>query len=454
MSGLTIIIIAAAFFALSSIVLSGKKARDLEGYILARNSLGGGTMSMTLFATGMGVWILFGPAESLLTAGLAALVGYALASTLSLWMFWRLGERIRNILPQGKSLTEFVLERFGTAMYLLVLAVSFLYMAIAMAAGLSGIGLAGQIVFGIPLWQTIAILGFATLSYTALGGFRASVIAGKIQTFVILPLFALVVVMSAVTVGDFGAAWNAANVPAFGWSGIEYGIALIIGVLAAEAFNQVWWQHVYSGKDARAMKRGFFISGLMVFPVVMLAGLIGVYAAAAGSAGNPSVAVFDFLATLPQWLSASGMVLAVALVMGNMDSLLNGMVSVCAVDIKRVKPGISDASLLRIAKLLTLLFALGAMIIATHGFSVLYLFLIADLICAGAAFPVFYGMFSKSVEKRTAFIACIIGIVSGFILFPDPSFTHGNLLQSFLVAFLVPALIVLVFRKRGAETVS
>ena len=64
MSGLTIIIIAAAFFALSSIVLSGKKARDLEGYILARNSLGGGTMSMTLFATGMGVWILFGPAES------------------------------------------------------------------------------------------------------------------------------------------------------------------------------------------------------------------------------------------------------------------------------------------------------------------------------------------------------------------------------------------------------
>ncbi|MEK9176700.1 MAG: hypothetical protein AAB923_00215, partial [Patescibacteria group bacterium] len=196
---------------------------------------------------------------------------------------------------------------------------------------------------------------------------------------------------------------------------------------------------------------GFFITGLMVFPVVLIAGAIGVYAAAGGATFSPSTAIFDFLVNMPAWLSTSAMVLAVALVMGNTDSLLNGMVSLATVDVRRLVPSLADEKLLLLAKLLTVLFALTAMAIATLGFSVLYLFLLADLICAGAAFPVFYGMFSKSVGKRAALVAAVLGIASGALLFPDPSFTRGDLGLSFLVALIVPAVIMLVFRKKSTE---
>lgn len=446
MNGIVITCLTAIFFALVGLYFTRRKVESADAYIVSRNALSPWTLSLTIFATGMGVWILFGPAETLLTAGVFALFCYALASTLSLWMFAILGKKLRSVNPEGKSLTEFVLMRFGTSMYMLILAVTFVYMALGVTAALSGIGLASAAVFAMPQWQTILIIGIAALSYTSLGGFRVSVETDKIQTYVILPLFALLVGASMYFAGDIHAAFALANIPEFGQSGIEYGIALLIGVLSAEAFNQVWWQRVYSGKSDGALRKGFFLAGIVVFPVVFLAGLIGVYAALGPAGGSPSSAIFNFLPVLPEWLSVSAMILAITLTMSTMDSFLNSMAGLFLIDIKRRAPKLSDTKLIRTARVLTVLFAAITMILAVQGFSVLYLFLIADLICAGAVIPIFYGLFSKKLQPKVAFIAVLVGIAAGAFLFPDPSFTRGTLVGSFLVALLFPAVVIFLSR--------
>lgn len=451
MNGLLLTVLTAALFAIVGIIFSLRKTIRTEEYILSRNTLGSGGLSLTIFASGMGSWILFGPAEALLTAGVIALIGYALSSTLSLWMFGLLGAKMREIFPEGKSLTEFVLERFGKGMYLLVLLVSFVYMALAMTAELSGIGLAGGIVFGIPAWQTILILGLATLSYTFLGGFQASVFTDKVQSLIILLLFAVLVIASISLMGAFDSSVAISHIPPFGSLGVEYAIALIIGVVSAEAFNQMWWQRVYSAKNVTAMRRGFVMAGCMVFPMVMIAGLLGVYALHADAAVAPSAALFSFISTLPPWLLGMAMVFATTLMMSTMDSLLNAMVSIVTIDIRRLWTTLSEKTLLLIARGLTLIFAFGIMAVATQGLSVLYLFLIADLICAGAAFPVFYGMFSKKVSKNIALLASASGILAGLLLFPDPEFTRGSLMWSFILAFSIPVFITLLFEKNGTK---
>jgi Na+/proline symporter len=240
--------------------------------------------------------------------------------------------------------------------------------------------------------------------------------------------------------GDPLRAWDIAGIPSFSFSGIEYGIALLLGVLSAEAFNQVWWQRVYSGKDIQTTRRGFFIAGLMVFPIVMVAGLIGLYGA---GAGNYSVSFFEFLRTLPSWLNISGMVLAVTLMMSSLDSFLNGMASLAMIDMKRMMPNISSKTLVLFAQIGTVVFGVIAALLASQGTSVLYIFLVADLICAGVAFPVFYGLFSQQISARTAVIASIAGILVGLAFFPDPSFSRGNLAGSFIAALLVPAALTL-----------
>ena len=70
--------------------------------------------------------------------------------------------------------------------------------------------------------------------------------------------------------------------------------------------------------------------------------------------------------------------------------------------------------------------------VASKGFDILYLFLLADLFCCAFVFTVFYS-FYKKVNEKTAYISIIIGLISGFLMFPFPDFS-----KSLLVGVLIP----------------
>src|SRR3989338_4160721 len=107
-TGLLLFITTALFFAILGIYYARRSKLSVEKYITSRNSLSIMGGAATIFATGMGAWILFSPAEAAITAGFWALALYAAASALSLWVFMKLGTRIRKIMPNGHTLTEFV----------------------------------------------------------------------------------------------------------------------------------------------------------------------------------------------------------------------------------------------------------------------------------------------------------------------------------------------------------
>lgn len=77
-------------------------------------------------------------------------------------------------------------------------------------------------------------------------------------------------------------------------------------------------------------------------------------------------------------------------------------------------------------------------------FSVLYLFLLADLLCSAAAIPVFYGLFNRRHDGVTATVATLCGLVAGLTLFPGPNEKPVYLLESFLAAGIVPVVVMLL----------
>jgi len=465
--GLLIIICAAVIFTLIGLIYTNRKKISLTEYVGKNNSLGLGALISTLFASGMGAWILFGPAETTITSGIIGIIGYALGSLLSLWMFIIIGTRVRNMMPKGHTLIEFVLHRFGKGMYILILVISVFYMMIALTAELTGIALAGDLVFNIPLSITASVVGLGVLIYTATGGFRASVFTDKVQTWVIVPLFALVVIGTIIYLDGLGViSTTSKKFPElFGLSkvGLEFGITLIIAIVGAEFFNQGWWQRVYASKSNSTTKKGFFVAGILVFPIILIAGFFGYFALGTDAAATPSVAMFSFLlGNTPSWMIILTMVLAVALVMSSLDTLLNGIVSIFTVDFVRIKKNANQGKVLSFSKWFTVVLAGIAILIAAKGFSVLYLFLIADLVCVGALLPVLFGMYSSKYSGSQGLIGSILGIVCGLLWFPTPSWStsvfgiiltkvgvtippiiSGNLLWSFIVALLVP--IVTVF---------
>ena len=198
---------------------------------------------------------------------------------------------------------------------------------------------------------------------------------------------------------------------------------------------------MYTMKDEGTLRKGFLIAGIVVLPVIFLTGMFGILAVGMDAAENPSVAMISFVKeVMPFWSVVALLVLGIVLVMSSMDTMLNGITSTITVDIARTKPEMGGSSLLRSSRAITVVLILPAIFIASKGYSVLYLFLIADLVCAAAIFPVFYGLYSKHLSGTAALISSIVGLTRRRAVLSQPrlwrvelytwGWTSGNQLRS------------------------
>ena len=445
------LILFSVIFTLSGVLYSRRDRGDLEDYIVARNSQSAVATFLTLLATTLGAWILFAPAQAATWGGLSAVIGYALGAMSPRLLMIPLGRRMRELIPHGHTLTEFVITRYGRPMYLLALAIMLFYIFIALTAEITAMSKLVTLLAPVPLWVTAAIVLGATLIYTSYGGLRASIYTDKVQMLVIVPLL-------LVLVGIGWAATGGADPVVSGLqskapqlmrlddaTGIKAGLTFFVAILLTGLFHQGNWQRVYSAKDTRTMRNGFLLGGLLAAPFIFIMGLFGLAFVGLGYEGDSSVALFTVIMPhVPTWFAIALIPLGLALVMSSADTAINAVSSIIAVDVQRAVPHASHTMLLGLSRWLIFLLAIPVMIVAAQGYSVLYLFLLADLLCSAAAFPVFYGLFSKRHNGRIALISTLCGLAAGLALFPGPTEKPVYLLESFLLAAFVPVAVSII----------
>ena len=401
---------------------------SVEDLLTARNSTGTAMTTATLIASTMGAWILFSPAEAgAAFGGLPAILGYAIGSAIPLLLFVPVGSRIRELMPTGHSLTEFVLIRFGPVMYVFVLIVSVFYMFIFLAAEMTAIAGSLELVAGIPAWQTATAVGLFVLVYTAYGGLVASIFTDTVQTLVILPLLAVCFGAAVVSLGGTGeihATALATNPtlldPGFR-PGLEFGLYVVFAILGANMLNQGIWQRVYAADSESALARSFSVAALTVVPMILLAGLFGVVASGLGlvTAETQSVAFFLVVTeVLPESIAFVVVLLVVLLVMSSADTMLNAISSLVTVDIARLVAVDDERSLRLTGRGLTVLVAIGAIVIGAQGYSVLQLFLTADLLAAAVFVPLIWGLYTPRLTEAGALLSSLAGLVVGVAYFP------------------------------------
>ena len=151
---------------------------------------------------------------------------------------------------------------------------------------------------------------------------------------------------------------------------------------------------------------------------------------------------------MPQWAIALALVLAIVLVMSSMDTLLNGITSALTTELSRHRR--ASGSLLLWARIITAALIVIPIIVAAQGMSVLYLFFIADLVCAAVVFPVLLGLYVRNFNQIAAIASSAVGLVVGVLWFPTPGFAGwnglpgaGDLLYSFGGALAASALLSL-----------
>ncbi len=425
--GITILTLLA--FTVLGIYYSKSRIHSVEDLITARNTTRTGTTTATIIASMMGAWILFSPAEAgAMFGGITAVAGYAIGSALPLIAFIWIGIRVRQLLPTGHSLTEYVYVRFGRLMYAYVLIITISYMFIFLAAEMTGIAGALALIAGVPEWQTAVLIGGFVLIYTAYGGLVASIFTDTLQTLLILPILILGFAGAILALGGTQSMYSAITAtnpdllsPGFR-PGIIFGLYVMIAILAANLFNQGIWQRVFAAASDATVAHSFPIAALAVIPMIFLPGLFGITAVGLDLIQSPtdgSIAFFlVLLEAFPEWIAFLITLLALLLVMTSAGTLRHTLASIVTTGMSLITESVTQRQLSITARIVTITVAGGAIFIGAQGYSVLELFLLADLLAAATVVPFLSGLFSTKITEAGALIASFLGLLVGITYFP------------------------------------
>ena len=424
-----------------------KKFKGLNNYLTANRNIGVFSLTTSLTASALGAWILFGPASAATWGGIGAVIGYSLGTAFPLFFLIYLGKKIRNEFPKGSSLIEFMRRKFGKSLFKLILLMTIFYMFIFLCAEVTAISVLINYISGTEFWITALVVLSSTLIYTLYGGLKASIFTDNIQMIVIGVLLIISFIYITSFTGskfsfDFVIKKNPQLLSSNYIPNYTAGLTFFIAVAATNLFHQGNWQRVYAAKNYQTLKKSLIISFLIIIPIVFFMGFSGMVAFSIDPSTRPDLGFFSLLLKEQTiFLSLFIIILGMALTISTVDTLINAISSLVILDGKAVFNLSKKTNYLNFSKYIILFLSFISFIVASKGFDILYLFLLADLFCCAFVLTVFLSFYDKSINENLAYISILIGLIGGFLLFPSPDFSKSLLVGIFIPKDLFPSLV-------------
>tara|TARA_Y100001936_G_scaffold25920_1_gene23935 strand:- start:1089 stop:2552 length:1464 start_codon:yes stop_codon:yes gene_type:complete len=408
---------------------SNAKEIGADDYLSARGSQDWLRIGLSLFASGMGIWILFAPSEVGYYGGFWDVVGYAVSASTPFLLLAYVGPMIRARLPSGVTLADYVRIRLGRPMQVYVGLISVLYMFTFLFAEFTAIGKGMKTLSGMEPLIPMALVGVVTAGYVSRGGLPASLATDRVQAWTIM--FLVVALLLVLFGGDIGGLIDDARAynPEDSWSigsmsymdSFESGLALIVAITAAEMFSQGNWQRAWASESDEALAKGAWLAAALVLPLVFVMGVLGTVVAGQGAVTEPSAAFFYLIEDAGVLFVAAFIVLAIALVCSSVDTLQNAIVASISRDLSDSTMSLQNARYLTIGMIpIAIFLATGPTLpftIPLIGISafdaggVFQIFLFADLLAAATVMPVLLTLW-EGISSKGALIGAVCGLLS------------------------------------------
>lgn len=383
------------------LVVRNVQAEEKEYFVLNKSEKTFG-LTMSFYASGMGLWILTSPAEVAWYGLGYDIYGYALSAATPFILIYIYGPRISKILPEGVTLAQFVEKKYGTVAQKIVSVVAVIYMSAFLIAEFASISFLFESISDVSGILVSVLVAITTFLYLNKTGFKASYITDKIQGIGIILLLALLfgIWFSQNSVSEISNFADLGGLNTFETYSLKSALAVIIAVTAAEIFSTGYWQRTFSAVNEEAIKKASIFSGLGVFLTILLLGIAG----AVGAGKGLEVPTLSFIDQLN--LNSLAVVvlisLATLLVTSSVDTLENAISSTISIDI--VKKGSKEANNITLVVIILALFA------STRVNNIFTVFLVADLFATSLVFPAFY-----KIKKSSKNIMLVIPFVGSLI---------------------------------------
>ena len=435
-SSLIVIVLVGLFF-IGLGYLNSKKTIDNRNYIVGNIDENTFSLTASLAASALGAWILFGPASAATWGGFGAVIGYALGAATPMLLLYNFGPKIRKEFPKGLSLTEFIKKRFGKGILKLSLFLILFYLIIFLIAEVTAIAFLLNFISKTPLWITAGTTLIICLLYILRGGFKLSIITDKYQFIIIAFLIfaSMILILGNLEINSFKLIKeNSPNLISSKYlPNYTAGLTFFIAVAATNLFHQGNWQRVFAAKNNLILKKSLIYSSIITLLIVLWMGYTGLISFSLNSKVIPDLAFFDLILSKNFLLIISILVLALALTLSTIDTLINAISSILIVNGNQISKSIFGSSLKNKTNYIILLISILVFILASKGFSILYLFLLADLFCCAAVVTIFYGFFNKKINSQMSYLSILTALILGILFFPSMDFQ-----SSILVGYLLP----------------
>ncbi len=445
--GMIILIVLGALWVFIG-VLWGKKAKNLDGYMLAGRKVGLALGSATAMAT----WVtsnttMLAP-QFALQLGIWGMLAYSTAS-IGLFMFAPMAKRIKSLMPKGITSGDFILQRYGKRVWLIFLFISFFYsitwlISMAMAGGILLYTLAG-----IPYAIGMTVILLVCVLYTLFGGMYAVIGTDFIQSIIIL-IGTVIVGFAVLDKVDISQVYNNLKMDQPALITVLLPAALIalfnnlmFGV--GEIFHSnVWWSRAFA-MDTGVGQKAYTLAAFFWFPIPIAAGFI---ALASGTLGvnvvSPDMVGPLLAATV---LGKIGAVVVFIVIFSSLassiDSLLAATSDLLAEDVYKrlIKKDVTDQQLRKATAIIIISLGLVTWLFCLPRIGTLasVLFFAGPMV-GSTIFPILIGLYWKQASPDGAFWALICGTVIGLIAY----FVIGWYAAS-LVGTIVSMIIVVSF---------
>ena len=427
------------------------KSNEKEYFVLNKSEgvLG---LSLSFYASGMGLWILTSPAEVAWYGLGYDIYGYALSAATPFILIYIFGPKIADLLPKGATLAQFVETKYGNIAQKIVSIVAVIYMGAFLIAEFASISFVFESISSVRGILISLLIAITTLAYLFRHGFKASYFTDRLQSYGIILLLAIVLTiwLSQNSLSDLVTFANTGGLSSFETFSLKSALAVIIAVTAAEVFSMGYWQRTFSAENSKAIKQASIFSGIGAFLTILILGIGGAVGAGKGIE-SPALSFIEQL-DLNNFTIILLVSLATLLVTSSIDTLENAIASTISLDILKKK---SEE-----AKLITLLVVCIALVISIEVTSIFNIFLVADLFAACLVFPAFYRIkkSSKDILLIIPFVGSLISVYVYRYLFIDLQVNPGGVfiptdlygladLNTFAIGLLSSMVITLVADK-------
>ncbi|MFA6815397.1 MAG: sodium/proline symporter PutP [Lentisphaeria bacterium] len=456
-------------FALYLVLLIGigiyffERKSNVEKYLLGGRGLGSWVTAMSAQASDMSGWLLMGLPGSVYMLGIGeawVAIGLAVGTILN-WLLVAKRLRIMTELTSSLTVSSYIGKRFKDPTGIissLAAIIIFVFFTIYAGSCMVAAGKLFESIFGMNYTTAVIVGGAVILFYTLCGGYMAVCWTDLIQGVLMFIAVIVVPLLAVSHMGDISIAdaFSARNIP-LSILPKKFDFAALLAIISTSAWGLGYFgqPHIivrFMGITShKAVKKATIIA--IIWVVVSLAAAIFIGAISVALYQQPVLSANDservFIQMIAQfcnpWFGGIFLAAIMAAIMSTIDSQLLAASSSVSEDIykKLFRRHADQRELMLVNRILILVIALLAMIMATMNFSTIFKIVSFAWGGFGAAFGpiILFSLYSRKMTWQAALAGMITGTAAMLIWKYCP---WGHYMYEILPGFIVNTITIFI----------